>query len=118
MSDAKDDNANKNIVLEYFLESSPEKVWRAITIPELVEIWLGKPDEATGTRDYEILDTIPFSRVRYAWRDTETNMPHTLVTFEIRPAENGKTWFRLTHSPRALPRMAANSNGSPTALAA
>lgn len=118
MSEAKDEKEHETIVLEYLLESSPEKVWRALTIAELAESWLGKPDGSTGMPEYEMLDTVPFSRVRYTLHDIETDTPQTLVTFEIGPAPGGKTWFRLTHSPRALPRMAANGNWGPTALAA
>ncbi|MFC5585913.1 SRPBCC domain-containing protein [Nitratireductor kimnyeongensis] len=118
MSNSEVEKSNETITLEYLLDSSPEKVWRALTIRELAEIWLGEPDGVTGMPEYEMLDTIPFSKVRYALRDIETDAPHTLVTFEIAPAPGGKTWFRLTHSPRALTRMAANTNGAPTALAA
>ncbi|WP_349367056.1 MAG: SRPBCC domain-containing protein [Nitratireductor rhodophyticola] len=118
MSDADTENTNENIVLECLLESPPEKVWRALTVPELAAGWLGEPGDGGGEPAYEILDTEPCSRVRYTWRDEETDVPDTLVTFEISPAPDGNTWFRLTHSHCAMPRLAANSNGAPTARAA
>lgn len=116
MSDAEEEKTKENIVVECLLESSPEKVWRALTIPELAANWLGEPGDGRMAPAYEILDAEPGSRVRYAWRDGDADMPETLVTFEISPAPGGNTHFRLTHT--ALPRAAANSNGAPMAQAA
>ena len=118
MSDGNDEKTNENIVLEYVLESSPEKVWRALTIPELAANWLGEPGDGETSPAYEMVDEEPCSRVRYAWRDQNTDGPDTLVTFEISPAPGGHTHFRLTHSASTLPRMAANANGVPMARAA
>ncbi|WP_295813540.1 SRPBCC domain-containing protein [uncultured Nitratireductor sp.] len=118
MSDANEKKTSENIVLEYVLDSSPEKVWRALTIPELAASWLGECGDGKTGPAYEMLDTEPYSRVRYAWRDDETNAPDTLVTFEIGPMPDGNTWFRLTHSAGTVPPAAANSNGVPMARAA
>ena len=126
MSTTEEEIFKENIVLEYTLDAPPEKVWRALTVPELAASWLGtqehrpehRPEHRNDDPAYELLDKTPFSRVRYAWRDTGTDMPETLVTFEISPAPDGNTRFRLTHSVRATPPLAANCNGAPIARAA
>lgn len=115
------------VVVECDLDAEPEKVWRALTVPALVEQWLGvqpagadRDGGSAGTR-YEIVEAEPFSRLRYAWRDPETTEPDTIVTFDLAPLPGGRTAFRLTHgvmpADRA-PLMASNCNGPPLALAA
>lgn len=113
------------VVVECDLDAAPEKVWRALTVPELVEQWLGvRPSgDAVDKTDpsYEILEAEPFSRLRYAWRDRATTEPDTIVTFDLRPLPDGGTWFRLTHGIAAgyrAPVMAANCNSPPLARAA
>lgn len=115
---------NDEVVVECDLDAAPEKVWRALTVPELVEQWLGvHPAGANdyGERSYEIVEAEPFSRLRYAWRDRAASEPDTIVTFDLRPLPDGGTWFRLTHGIAAgsrAPVMAANCNSPPLARAA
>jgi len=105
-----------DIVVECELEAAPDKVWRALTVPEFVSAWLDpRPDEETD-QSYEMIDALPCSRVRYAWRDGQDER-ETTVTFEIGPKQDGTTWFRLTHSP-TRPARAANGNSPPLSLAA
>jgi uncharacterized protein YndB with AHSA1/START domain len=112
------------VVVECDLDAAPEKVWRALTVPELVEQWLGvrTADAAAGAEPrYEIVEAEPFSRLRYAWRDPQVTEPDTIVTFDLSPLPGGGTWFRLTHGIAADSRAtvaAANSNSPPLALAA
>lgn len=118
MSTIEEEISKENIVLEYTLDAPPEKVWRALTVPELAASWLGTPKSRADAPTYELIETTPFSRVRYAWHDAGTDMPETLVTFEISPAPDGSTRFRLIHGVRVAPPMAANNNGAPIARAA
>ncbi|MCR4266671.1 SRPBCC domain-containing protein [Nitratireductor sp. ZSWI3] len=118
MTPADEQETNETIVLECELDAPPEKVWRALTVPELAAEWLGACGDGRDEPGYEMLDALPFSRVRYAWHDATASEPDTLVTFELSPRPLDRTWFRLTHSAEKAPRAAANCNGRPTALAA
>lgn len=113
------------VVVECELDASPEKVWRALTVPELVSEWLDvEPLRGENRRalepGYAIVEAQPFVRVRYAWRDEGTSRPDSVVTFDLAPRPEGRTWFRLTHSPAAatVPIVAANGNAPPVMLAA
>jgi uncharacterized protein YndB with AHSA1/START domain len=108
------------VVVECGLDAPPEKVWRALSIPELAADWLrARPEGATGPEpSFEIVAAEPFSRLTYRWRDRAEPMPgDSFVTVELRPDGTGATWFRLTHSPPRARLTAANGN-APVALAA
>lgn len=113
------DEKSDAIVVECELEAEPEKVWRALTVPELVSAWLDVPaagDAAANGPAYRIVEALPFSRVRYAWNDAAANAPETFVTFDLEAQPGGGTWFRLTHSGeigRRTAVAAANSNSPP-----
>jgi len=101
MKKAKPDSSD-SLVFECDLEEPPEKVWRALTEPELLEAWL-KTAEPTRT-DYEILTAEPHRTLRYRWRDRESGAGdsgdrevQSVVTVELAPGETGGTHLRLTH---------------------
>ncbi len=109
------------VVIECGLEAEPEKVWRALTVPELVSAWLDVPAQAdcgaeTGPA-YRIVEALPYSRVRYAWRDRDGSEAESLVTFDLTAQPGGGTWFRLTHSVEDAARRAAANANSPTVMA-
>jgi len=105
----------EELVFETTLDAPPEKVWRAISIPEYVERWLQKPADT----EICVVASDENRSLTYRWRDAadSTTPEDSLVTFEIAPREDGGTWFRLTHAPMALPA-AANSNEPMMLLAA
>ncbi|PSJ59727.1 SRPBCC family protein [Pseudaminobacter soli (ex Li et al. 2025)] len=131
------------IVVECTLPEAPEKVWRALTVPELLGAWLlpndmrpvegehfsfdGAPGEG-GKVECEVLDIEPHRLIRYSWRDAGTARDGlaTSVTFRLDPADGGGTHLRIVHEARvvawpvARPQtLAANSNRPATmALAA
>lgn len=121
------------VVFECALDAPPEKVWRALTIPEYVERWLSpkgveaKADGISLTGPAERIDCTVVTaetnkRLTYRWREVGEGAiqgaEDSVVTFELTPTANGGTWFRLTHAPMAVP-VAANSNISgPTMMAA
>lgn len=126
--------ANDDIVVECELEAAPEKVWRALTIPEFVAAWLlpntiGEPKAGEkfnldgsklglGTRiDCEVLDAEPQRRLRYSWREADDTA--SVVTFELAPHGEG-TKLRVTHGAAmpAVTMLAANCNAPPLKLAA
>ena len=106
------------LVFECALAAPPEKVWRALTVREYLELWL-KP--APGA-DLSVVTAEENRSLTYRWRDAGQGailgMEDSLVTFELTPTHDGGTWFRLTHAPLAVP-VAANSNeAGPVMLAA
>lgn len=104
------------LVFETALDAPPEKVWRALSIPEYLERWLQPPADA----EISVVASDENRSLTYRWREAGqgaiVGMEDSLVTFELRPTTDGGTWFKLTHEPMALP-VAANSNG-PMMLAA
>ena len=106
------------LVFECALDAPPEKVWRALTIPEYLERWL-KPAEAI---DLSVVMAEENKSLTYRWRESGqgaiSGVEDSLVTFELTPTIDGGTWFKLTHAPMAVP-VAANCNTSgPIMLAA
>jgi uncharacterized protein YndB with AHSA1/START domain len=117
---AKSDPSD-SLVFECDFEEPPEKVWRALTEPQLLDAWLTNPKpmpadiaEAQPTRsrpapsqpkpDYEILTADRPCLVRYRWRDRDQGADHSgdhevhsVVTFELAPRPMGGTHLRLTH---------------------
>lgn len=121
MTDAhRHDKDKEDIVVECELEAAPEKVWRALTVPELVATWLDVPALENGAFEedgpaYRIIEALPYSRVRYAWSDAATTERESFVTFDLTPNGDGGTSFRLTHSVDMVRTMMApaNSNSPP-----
>ncbi|PWK69871.1 SRPBCC domain-containing protein [Aminobacter sp. AP02] len=119
MTDAQPQNNNdEDVVVECELEAAPEKVWRALTVPELVATWLDVPAHQGGGFNndgpaYRIVEALPYSRVRYAWSDAATTELESFVTFDLCPNGDGGTSFRLTHSAERTVVAPANSNSPP-----
>jgi uncharacterized protein YndB with AHSA1/START domain len=115
---AKSDPSD-SLVFECDFEEPPEKVWRALTEPQLLEAWLTTEEplraEPPGAdlaeaqpapqlrSDYEVLTAEPHRLLRYRWRDREPGVDagdhevHSVVTFELAPRPTGGTHLRLTH---------------------
>jgi uncharacterized protein YndB with AHSA1/START domain len=100
---------NNELVFECALEAPPEKVWRALTIPEYLARWL-KPEQDI---DLAVVTAEENKSLTYRWRESGEGSiigaEDSLVTFELTPMRDGGTWFKLTHAPVAMP-VAANSN--------
>jgi len=106
------------LVFECALDAPPEKVWRALTVPEYLERWL-KPEQEI---ELAVVTAEENKSLTYRWREAGqgaiAGMEDSIVTFELTPTGDGGTWFRLTHAPLAVP-VAANSNMTgPVMLAA
>jgi len=140
---AGEDGAELSVVMECDLPHPPEKVWRALTVPELLAAWLMpndiQPEEgscfafqeeggAADRVDCEVLEADPFRLLRYSWRDGEAreNSLTSTVTFELARAGDGGTRLRITHSgmemaraaKQTTTRAAANTNHAPRLLRA
>ena len=107
-----------SLVFECDFEEPPEKVWRALTEPRLLEAWLTPQDSAptdgrdgnepnvrpVDASDYKIVAAEPHRLLRYRCRDRERaagggggDEVHSVVTIELAPRPTGGTHLRLTH---------------------
>lgn len=97
------------LVFECALDAPPEKVWRALTIPEYLERWL-KPEQDVSLA---VVSADENRSLSYRWREAGQGaageVEDSVVTFELTPTGDGGTWFRLTHAPVVMP-VAANGN--------
>lgn len=117
MNEESNEQGNR-IELEFDLGDPPQKVWRAITIPELRERWL--PQEALA--DPDAIAVTPGQEVRYRLRDDSPPFFESTVTFTITPNATGGTSLQIVHElvEASFDRMAkaANSNSPPLMLVA
>jgi len=81
------------LVFEAELDAPPEKVWRALSTPEIREAWLGEPEAGPAG----VARSEPPSRLDLTW---PTHQGETLVSFEIEPREGGGARLTIVH--RAL----------------
>ncbi|WP_299783831.1 hypothetical protein [uncultured Roseobacter sp.] len=107
------------IELEFDLDDPPQKVWRALSIPEFRERWL--PEEVLA--DPDAISVTPGQEVRYRLREDSRPFLESTVTFTITPNATGGTCLRIVHelTDARFDRTAggaANNNGSPIMLAA
>ena len=85
------------VVTECDLPEAPEKVWKALTAPELLAAWL---PEAV---DCEILAAEPDRLLCYRWRagtadkDAVGRPLDSVVTFELTGTASGGTHLRVDH---------------------
>ncbi len=111
MTDLEADRQGDNLVFDYELDVPPEKVWRAISIPALREMWLPSGDLA----DVAPISSISGEEVRYRMRDDEPPYLESIVTFQVMPNAAGGTRLRIIHGLGATTLIrrtppAANSN--------
>jgi uncharacterized protein YndB with AHSA1/START domain len=100
-----------NIELEYDLQETPQKVWRAISIPEFRENWL--PQEVLV--DSEAAFVTSGQEVTYKMRDTAFPFLESFVTFRITPNDTGGTNLRIVHKladKRFVQMMSASANSN------
>ena len=120
-----------SLVFECDFEEPPEKVWRALTEPQLLDAWWtaeepapadsaeaepapsrpgpSRPGPSHPKLEYEVLTADPPRLVRYRWRDRDQGVGdsgghevHSVVTFELAPGPMGGTHLRLTHGEFTL----------------
>jgi uncharacterized protein YndB with AHSA1/START domain len=95
--------AIRSVVVERELGCAPEKLWRALTQPHLIEEWLMKNDfrpvpghrfnlrneprpEVNVVIDCEVLEVVPEKTLSYSWSAFGHD---TIVTFTLTPTETG-----------------------------
>ena len=85
------------VVTECDLPEAPEKVWKALTTPELLAKWLPEANEC------ELLAAEPNRLLRYRWRagkedrDESGRELDSVVTFELTNTPSGGTHLRVNH---------------------
>jgi uncharacterized protein YndB with AHSA1/START domain len=104
---------SRSVVVERELAHPPEKLWRALTQPHLIEEWLMKNDfkptvghrfnlsgEWGGVLDCEVLVVEPNKELAYTWNfvhdDAAFNL-RSIVTFTLTPTRTG-THLRVEQS--------------------
>lgn len=113
MNDVKNEEQENGIELEYELDEPPQKVWRAISIPEFRQSWL--PKEALA--DPEATFVALGEEIRYRMRDNAPPFLESTVTFRIIPNAAGGTSLRIIHELKnasiAQTATTAANNNSP-----
>ena len=129
--------AQDALEFECDLPDAPEKVWRALTVPELLAAWMMPNDikPETGSRfafagpekpiECEVLDAEPGRLLRYSWRERsdtgDTNGLNSIVTFTLARTVSGGTHLRIVHdgfAQAAMPAVAMASAGCRLSLSA
>jgi len=87
-------NASETIVVDTDLDEAPDKVWRALTEPELRSRWLAEADACA-----EVVEAEPGKRLRLTWRESDQGggVVESDVTFTLTPTIGGGTRLRLVH---------------------
>lgn len=96
----------QSVVFERELFHAPEKIWRALTQPHLIEEWLMKGEfqpepghrfefrAEWGKVDCEVLEVEPQRSLSYSWGDSRLK---SVVTWTLTPTGNG-TRLRMEQS--------------------
>ena len=96
MSDAA--TGIRSVVVEREIAHPPEKIWRALTQPHLIEEWLMKSDFAPvvdhdftfqgdwGSVDCRVLEVEPHSSLSYSW---DAMGLESVVTWTLTPTTTG-----------------------------
>ncbi|WP_119459054.1 SRPBCC family protein [Rhodospirillaceae bacterium SYSU D60014] len=114
------ENATDSIITECDLAEPPEKVWPALTVPDLLAAWLmpndirpevgrrftfqAKSESGDGAIKCEVLAVEPNRLLRYSWRGGEAERDaggrtlDTVVTFVLTKTATGGTRLRVIHS--------------------
>jgi uncharacterized protein YndB with AHSA1/START domain len=106
----------RSVVVEREFPFAPEKLWRALTQPHLIEEWLMKNDfkptvghhfnlrgEWGGVLDCEVLAIEPNKMLSYTWNFAQDEAPSnpmrvvSVVTFTLTPTGTG-THLRMEQS--------------------
>jgi uncharacterized protein YndB with AHSA1/START domain len=93
-----------SVIVERDIPFSPEKIWRALTEPQLIQEWLMKNDfqpvvghrfnlrDDWGTLDCEVRAVEPNKKLTYAWdfnNDDPALNVKSVVTFTLTPTSTG-----------------------------
>ncbi|MCG8490903.1 MAG: hypothetical protein MI743_04750 [Sneathiellales bacterium] len=112
------DQKKKHVKQTYKLAASPEKIWKALNIPEFRRRWWpdGEGAEKEETETSEL-------SVRYRMKEKEPPFLESVVTFKIVPEDGQTTTLEIIHQLEdsiviQLDDRVANDNSGPLMLAA
>ena|SRR5579862_661887 len=106
----------ESIDVDYTLTHPPQEVWRLLTEPKLLAMWLMPNDIAPvvghkfnfhtkpmgdwdGVVDCEVLECEPVTRLAYSWKGGPNNSPlDTICGWTLSPTASGGTLLHLSHS--------------------
>lgn len=101
---------SESVIVDCDLAEPPEKVWRALTVPELLAEWLMPNDFAPEVgHDFtfraekgpditcEVLDIEENRMISYSWREEDQPIS-SIVTVRLTPLDGGGTRLRLVHT--------------------
>jgi uncharacterized protein YndB with AHSA1/START domain len=131
MVDEGQSDGTDAIEFEYDLVEPPEKVWRALTVPELLAAWMMPNDISPEIGNHfafagpetpiecEILDAEPEKLLRYSWREQPGDAARqdpldSTVTFTLARTVSGGTHLRIVHdgfARKAMPAVAMAGAG-------
>jgi len=83
----------EELVFDYELDASPEKVWRAVRMAAFRKKWL--PDEAL--LDPEPVSSVLGREVSYRMRDNDPPYLVSVVVFQIETATHDRTRLKIIH---------------------
>ncbi|MBP0579962.1 SRPBCC domain-containing protein [Labrys sp. LIt4] len=99
------ESETRTVIVEREIPHPPEKLWRALTQPHLIEAWLMKNDfepvvghrfnlrgEWGGVLDCEVLTVEPHRTLSYSWNFSHEDAAYDLksvVTFTLTPTGAG-----------------------------
>ncbi len=96
------------VIVEADLPEPLEKVWRALSEPDLIGAWLTPGAVEPGPAvNVEVLDAEPNQRIRYAWR--EDGAAPSEVEFTLTPTPDGGVRLRVVHTPTVICLAAARA---------
>jgi len=90
----------KNIQQTYTIAATPDEVWRALTAPELIEVWSGADAEFEptvgvayslwdGSIGGEIIEVVPHQKLVQSWQPEDWTIEDSVVTFTLSPVKDG-----------------------------
>ena len=106
----------ESIEVDYALAHPPQEVWRLLTEPNLLAMWLMPNNIAPvvghkfnfrtnpmgdwdGIVDCEVVECEPYTRFAYSWKGgARNNRIDTICAWTLTPAESGGTLLHLSHA--------------------
>ncbi len=98
MNDELSERSGDEVTISCDVDAPPERVFEALTDPEIVGEWLEDEVPGVGQVERTLIDAEPCERVRYTLRsDDGEHAVDSEVTFTLTPLPGGGTRVHLVH---------------------